>query len=116
MRKLYLRREMPKLIKGHTPRKFNYIPRHYDKENNDLIFNRIGDGRFAQNYVRKKKIHNSEALLDEKRIDFSSYRVRPKRSKSSPQFSVLIILVGLMLLIAIMWLITQPEFTNIFEK
>ena len=107
---------MPKLFKGHSPRKFNYIPRYYDRENNDLIYNRIGDGKFAQNYVRKKKMMHSQALDDEKRIDFSSYRVRPKRSKGSPQFNTMIILVALMLLLAIMWLITNPNFTNIFEK
>lgn len=105
-----------KLFKGHKPRKFNYIPRYYDKENNDLIFNRIGDGRFAQNYVRKKKMHKSESLEDESRIDFSSYRVRPKRSKDVSKFSTVIILVAMMLLIAIMWLITNPDFTNIFAE
>lgn len=81
-----------------------------------MIYNRIGDGKFAQNYVRKKKMMHSQALDDEKRIDFSSYRVRPKRSKGSPQFNTMIILVALMLLLAIMWLITNPNFTNIFEK
>lgn len=107
---------MPKIFKGHTPRRFNYIPRYYDRENNDLIYNRIGDGKFAQNYVRKKKMRNNEALDNEKRIDFSSYRLRPKRSKGSPQFNVLIILVALMLLIGIMWLITNPAFTNMFTE
>lgn len=107
---------MSKLFKGHTTRKFNYIPRYYDKKNNDLIYNRIGDGKFAQNYVRKKKMHNNEALDNEKRIDFSSYRVRAKRSKASPQFNVMVILVALMLLIAIMWIITNPDFTNIFTE
>ena len=107
---------MPKLFKGHTPRRFNYIPRYYDKDNNDLIYNRIGDGKFAQNYVRKKKLQNNESLENEKRIDFSTYRVRPKRSKGSPQFNTMIILVALMLLLAIMWLITNPKFSNIFDQ
>lgn len=107
---------MSKLFKGHTTRKFNYIPRYYDKENNDLIYNRIGDGKFAQNYVRKKKMLGNQELDNEKRIDFSSYRVRPKRSKATPQFNTMIILVALMLLLAVIWIITNPNFTNIFSE
>lgn len=107
---------MGKLFKGHKTRKFNYVPRYYDRENNDLIYNRIGDGKFAQNYVRKKKLKHNDDMPNEKRIDFSSYRVRSKRSKSTPQFNTMLILVALMLLLAIMWLITNPNFTNIFTE
>ncbi|MGI9526551.1 MAG: hypothetical protein ACR2MS_05520 [Weeksellaceae bacterium] len=103
-----------KYFNRHKPRKFNYIPRYYDKENQDLIYNRIGDGRFASNYVRKKKIAHNEDMSDESRIDFTSYRVRAKKSSRAPQFNVFLILVGMLLIILIMWVITNPEFTDIF--
>lgn len=105
-----------KLFKKHQARKFNYIPRYYDKENNNLIYNRIGDGKFAQNYVRKKKMRMSEELEEEKRIDLSSYRLRPNRSRDANKFSVAIIFVSIMILMAVVWLITNPDFTNIFAK
>lgn len=105
-----------RIFKGHKPKKFNYIPRHYDKENHNLIFNRIGDGKFAQNYVRKKKARNNDLLDEEKRIDFSSYRVRQKQSSRSPQFNTFLILVGLLLVLLIIWLVTNPNFTNIFTE
>jgi|SRR5690554_8142855 len=105
-----------KLFKGHKTRRFNYIPRYYDKKNNDLIYNRIGDGKFAQNYVRKKKMRKNEDLEEEKRIDFSSYRVRPNRSRDASKFSVTIIFISIMILMAIIWLITNPNFTNIFAQ
>lgn len=105
-----------KVFKGYKPRKFSYIPRHYDKENNDLIYNRIGDGKFAQSYVRKKKGINNDLLDEEKRIDFSSYRARQKQSSKSPQFNTFIIFVGLLLVVMVIWLITNPDFTDIFAK
>ncbi|MXV37594.1 hypothetical protein GO491_02705 [Flavobacteriaceae bacterium Ap0902] len=105
---------LEKYFNRHKPRKFNYIPRYYDKENQDLIYNRIGDGRFASNYVHKKKAARNEQLAHEDRIDLTSYRVRSKRSTRNPQFNVFLILVGMLLIILIMWVVTNPEFTNMF--
>lgn len=105
-----------KIFKGHSARKFNYIPRHYDKKNHDLIYKRIGDGRFASNYVRKKKLSNNEIPEDDKRIDLTSYRARAKRSKRSPQFNTFLILVAMLVLLLVIWVITNPNFTNIFSE
>ena len=107
---------LEKLFRGHTTRKFNYIPRFYDTKNNDLVNRRLNDSKFAQAYVRKKKMAREEMLEEEKRIDFSSYKIRSKRSKRSPQFNTFLILVGLLLILLVLWLITTPGFTNIFEQ
>lgn len=104
------------IFKRKQPKKFNYIPRFHDKKNHDLIYNRIGDGRFAKRYVEKRKLKEGTATKEENRIDYSSYRTRAKWSSRSPQFNVFLILVGMMLIILIMWMITQPEFTNIFAN
>ncbi len=98
------------------PRKFNYIPRFYNKKSQALINNRIGDGRFAQKYVQKKKARQGLNTEGESRIDFSSYRVRPKASSRTPQMNTAIILVGMLLVILIFWLISNPKFTNIFTN
>lgn len=103
-----------KYFNKHKTRKFNYVPRFYDKENQDLIYNRIGDGRFASDYVRKKKVAHKQNLDDERRIDFTSYRVRTKKSSRTPQFNVFLILVSMLLIILILWVVTNPDFTNIF--
>lgn len=105
---------LDKYFNKHKTRRFNYIPRYYDKEYQKIIDRGIGDRRFASDYVRKKKMAQSQNLSDESRIDFTSYRVRARKSSRSPQFNVFLILVGMLLIILIMWVVTNPEFTDIF--
>ncbi len=104
------------VFKKRKPRKFNYIPRFYDKKTHKLIYNRLGDGRFAQKYAQKKKAKGGFNIENEHKIDFSSYRTRSKASSRTPQMNTFIILVGMLLVILIFWLISNPEFTNIFTN
>lgn len=99
----------------HESRKFKYIPRFYDTKSQDLINNRIGDNRFAQRYVARRKA-TQEDSLDETRIDFNSFRTREKQSSQAVRVNTFIIFAVLMLFVFVIWMITNPNFSNFFPN
>lgn len=103
-----------RFLPKHKPRKFNYIPRYYEKQNNDLLYNRMVESRFAKGYVNKKKAQQGNSNQAEYNIDFSGYRTKRTASKRTPGTNTFVIFVVLMLLVFVMWLITNPDFSNIF--
>ncbi|MRI62862.1 hypothetical protein EDM00_02460 [Ornithobacterium rhinotracheale] len=104
-----------KIFNKQESRKFKYIPRFYDTKTQDLINRRIGDTRFAQGYVGKKKSREADAL-DESHIDFKSFRNKEKQSAYAVRINTFIIFAILMLFVFIMWLITSPSFSNFFAE
>lgn len=100
--------------KHQQSRKFRYIPRFYDTKSQDLINHRIGDTRFAQGYVGKRKSSNTGERIDESRIDFKSFRVKERQSAHAVRVNTFIIFTILMLFVFIMWIITNPNFSNFF--
>lgn len=104
-----------RIFKKHESRKFRYVPRFYDTKSQDLINRRIGDSRFAQGYVGKKKSMQGDKL-DDSRIDFKTFRAKEKQSAQMVRVNTFIIFAILMLFVFIMWMITNPHFTNMFTN
>lgn len=104
-----------KIFNKRESRKFRYIPRFYDTQAQDLINRRIGDTRFAQGYVGKRKSKQADAI-DESRVDFKSFRNKEKQSAHAVRINTFIIFAILMLFVFIMWLITSPKFSNFFTE
>ena len=104
-----------KIFNKHESRKFRYVPRFYDTKSQDLVNRRIGDSRFAQGYVGKRKSLEGNNL-DETRIDFKTFRAKEKQSAHSVRVNTFIIFAILMLFVFIMWLITNPNFSNFFQE
>lgn len=105
-----------RIFKKRESRKFRYVPRFYDTQSQNLVNNRIGDNRFAQRYVAKKKTLHNEQGVDESRIDFSTYRAKEKQSAHAVRVNTFIIFAILMLFVFIMWFITNPHFSNFFPN
>ncbi|MDO5509165.1 MAG: hypothetical protein Q4F57_00580 [Weeksellaceae bacterium] len=105
-----------RLVPKHKPRKFNYTPRYYDKQNNNLLYNRMSESRFAQGYVAKRKANQGKETKGDYNIDFSSYRTKRSHSKRTPGTNTFVIFVVLMMLVLVMWMITNPNFSNIFSQ
>ncbi|MCT7903768.1 Uncharacterised protein [Candidatus Ornithobacterium hominis] len=93
-------------------RKFRYIPRFYDTKSHDLVNRRIGDSRFAERYVARRKAMNdaTEEEWEKSKIDLQSFRAKNKRSDRSINRNTFIIFAILMLFVFIMWMITNPNF------
>ena len=96
-------------------RKFKYVPRFYDTKSQDLVNRRIGDSRFAQGYVGKRKALEGDKL-DDSRVDFKTFRAKEKQSAYAVRINTFIIFAILMLFVFIIWFITNPKLTNFFQE
>lgn len=107
------------LFKNKEARKFRYIPRFYDTKSHDLVNRRIGDTRFAERYIARRKSMEkttTEEDFEQARVDYHSYRTKNRKENKIVNRNTFFIFAILMLFVFIMWMITNPKFGNFFAE
>jgi hypothetical protein len=94
--------------------KFHYIPRYFDQGNQNLIYKTLGNGQFAQNYIKKKYSASDKKITDQTRIDFSSYRNKPKLAGKKSLFNIGMFIFVLSLILFSAWILTEGNLAAVF--